>query len=167
MQGIGWALNEEYIYDDDGRLENPGFLDYRMPVASDLPMIDTVIVEVPNPRHPYGVRGVGEVPIVPPMAAIANAIAQRDRHPLHRRCRCRRRKVLEGDRRERGRTARADAQASMTQLARRSVAELAQVMLKARSSPAARASSSSRPATCASCCARSASAIPALEPHLG
>jgi CO/xanthine dehydrogenase Mo-binding subunit len=76
VQGIGWALNEEYIYGPDGRLQNPGFLDYRMPVASDVPMIDTVIVEVPNPRHPYGVRGVGETPIVPPMAAIANAIAQ-------------------------------------------------------------------------------------------
>ena len=74
VQGIGWALNEEYIYGDDGRLQNPGFLDYRIPVASDVPMIDTVIVEVPNPRHPYGVRGVGETPIVPPMAAIANAI---------------------------------------------------------------------------------------------
>src|ERR671911_887506 len=74
VQGIGWALNEEYIYGPDGRLQNPGFLDYRMPVASDVPMIDTVIVEVPNPRHPYGVRGVGETPIVPPMAAIANAL---------------------------------------------------------------------------------------------
>ena len=74
-QGIGWALNEEYIYGDDGKLQNAGFLDYRVPVASDLPMIDTVIVEVPNPRHPYGVRGVGETPIVPPMAAIANAMA--------------------------------------------------------------------------------------------
>ncbi len=74
VQGIGWALNEEYIYDKDGRLENPGFLDYRIPVASDLPMIDAVVVEVPNPSHPFGVRGVGEVPIVPPMAAIANAI---------------------------------------------------------------------------------------------
>ena len=73
-QGIGWALNEEYIYDENGRLDNPGFLDYRIPVASDLPMIDTVLVEVPNPNHPYGVRGVGEVPIVPPMAAVANAI---------------------------------------------------------------------------------------------
>jgi len=73
-QGIGWALNEEYIYDSSGTMENPGFLDYRMPVASDLPMIDTVIVEVPNPGHPYGVRGVGEVGIVPPMAAVANAI---------------------------------------------------------------------------------------------
>jgi CO/xanthine dehydrogenase Mo-binding subunit len=75
VQGIGWALNEEYIYDADGRLENPGFLDYRIPVCSDVPMIDTVIVEVPNPRHPYGVRGVGETPIVPPMGAIANAVA--------------------------------------------------------------------------------------------
>jgi len=73
-QGIGWALNEEYIYDDQGRLENAGFLDYRIPVASDLPMIDTIIVEVPNPGHPYGVRGVGETPIVPPMAAVANAV---------------------------------------------------------------------------------------------
>jgi CO/xanthine dehydrogenase Mo-binding subunit len=74
VQGIGWALNEEYVYGEDGRLQNPGFLDYRMPVASDVPMIDTVIVEVPNPRHPYGVRGVGETPIVPPMAAITNAV---------------------------------------------------------------------------------------------
>ncbi len=73
-QGVGWALNEEYVYDADGVLANPSFLDYRMPVALDLPMIDTVIVEVPNPRHPYGVRGVGEVPIVPPIPAIANAI---------------------------------------------------------------------------------------------
>ena len=73
-QGIGWALNEEYVYSEGGTLENPGFLDYRVPVASDLPMIDTVLVEVPNPRHPYGVRGVGEVPIIPPLAAVANAI---------------------------------------------------------------------------------------------
>ncbi len=75
-QGIGWALNEEYVYGADGRLQNAGFLDYRMPVASDLPMIETVIVEVPNPRHPYGVKGVGEAPIVPPLAAIANAMAK-------------------------------------------------------------------------------------------
>ena len=74
-QGIGWALNEEYIYDEDGRLQNAGFLDYRIPVASDLPMIDTVIVEVPNPGHPYGVRGVGETSICPPLAAIANAVS--------------------------------------------------------------------------------------------
>lgn len=74
-QGIGWALNEEYIYGEDGRLQNAVFLDYRIPVASDLPMIDTVIVEVPNPGHPYGVRGVGETGIVPPLAAIANAVS--------------------------------------------------------------------------------------------
>ena len=75
-QGIGWALNEEYVYDAEGKLLNAGFLDYRMPVANDLPMIDTVIVEVPNPGHPYGVRGVGEVSIVPPPAAIGAAIAR-------------------------------------------------------------------------------------------
>ncbi|MEM9178009.1 MAG: xanthine dehydrogenase family protein molybdopterin-binding subunit [Myxococcota bacterium] len=73
-QGIGWALNEEYLWDAEGRVENAGFLDYRVPVASDLPMIDTVIVEVPNPLHPYGVRGVGETPIVPPLGAVANAM---------------------------------------------------------------------------------------------
>jgi CO/xanthine dehydrogenase Mo-binding subunit len=74
VQGIGWALNEAYIYNDDGALLNSSFLDYRMPTSLDLPMIDTIIVEVANPAHPYGVRGVGEVPIVPPMAAISNAI---------------------------------------------------------------------------------------------
>jgi CO/xanthine dehydrogenase Mo-binding subunit len=73
-QGIGWALNEEYLFDRDGVMQNAGFLDYRMPVAPDVPMIDTVIVEVANPLHPYGVRGVGEVPIVPPLAAVANAM---------------------------------------------------------------------------------------------
>ncbi|MGX0876832.1 CO/xanthine dehydrogenase Mo-binding subunit [Roseovarius sp. MBR-154] len=76
VQGIGWALNEEYIYGEDGILQNAGFLDYRIPVASDLPMIDTVILEIPNPGHPYGVRGVGETSIVPPLAAIANAVSE-------------------------------------------------------------------------------------------
>ena len=76
VQGIGWALNEEYFFDGSGRMMNPTFLDYRMPTSLDLPMIDTVIVEVANPGHLYGVRGVGEVPIVPPMAAIANSIHQ-------------------------------------------------------------------------------------------
>jgi CO/xanthine dehydrogenase Mo-binding subunit len=80
-QGIGWALNEEYIYDKNGRLDNPGFLDYRVPVAPDIPMIDAVLVEVPNPVHPYGAKGVGEVNIVPPMAAVANAID----NAIHRR----------------------------------------------------------------------------------
>jgi CO/xanthine dehydrogenase Mo-binding subunit len=75
VQGIGWALHEEYTYTADGVMTNPTFLDYRMPTTLDVPMIDTVIVEVPNPRHPFGVRGVGEVPIIPPLAAIANAIS--------------------------------------------------------------------------------------------
>ncbi len=74
-QGIGWALNEEYVYGKDGRLQNPGFLDYRIPVCSDLPFIDTEILEIPNPNHPYGIRGVGETSIVPPLAAIANAVS--------------------------------------------------------------------------------------------
>jgi xanthine dehydrogenase molybdenum-binding subunit len=74
VQGIGWALNEEYYYDEEGELKNSSFLDYRMPTSLDVPMIEAIIVEVPNPSHPYGVRGVGEVPIVPPLAAIANAV---------------------------------------------------------------------------------------------
>lgn len=76
VQGIGWALNEEYIYGADGRLQNAGFLDYRVPVASDLPNIETVILEIPNPGHPYGVRGVGETSIVPPLAALSNAVSR-------------------------------------------------------------------------------------------
>ena len=76
VQGIGWALNEEYIYGADGLLQNPGFLDYRVPVASDLPPIEAVILEIPNPGHPYGVRGVGETPIVPPLAALSNAVSR-------------------------------------------------------------------------------------------
>ena len=74
VQGIGWALNEEYFYNEEGKLANASLLDYRMPTALDLPMIEAVLVEVANPGHPFGVRGVGEVPIVPPPAAIANAI---------------------------------------------------------------------------------------------
>lgn len=74
VQGIGWALNEEYYYDENGRMANSSYLDYRMPTTLDVPNIETILVEVPNPGHPYGVRGVGEVPIVPPLAAIANAI---------------------------------------------------------------------------------------------
>mgnify|MGYP005668520593 FL=1 len=76
VQGLGWALNEEYVFDEKGVLQNAGFLDYRIPVASDLPMIETEIVEVPNPRHPYGVRGVGETPIVAPLAAATNAVSR-------------------------------------------------------------------------------------------
>ncbi len=73
-QGIGWGLSEGYSYDEAGRLLNTGFQDYRIPTSLDVPPVETVIVEVPNPGHPYGVRGVGEFSIVPPPAAIANAI---------------------------------------------------------------------------------------------
>ncbi len=76
VQGIGWALNEEYWYDGEGSMRNATFLDYRIPTCYDVPMIETIIVEVPDPNHPYGVRGVGEVPICPPPAAIANAVHQ-------------------------------------------------------------------------------------------
>ena len=82
VQGIGWALNEEYFFNDQGQMLNASFLDYRMPTALDLPMIDTVIVEVANPGHPYGVRGVGEVPIVPPLPAIGSAIAHAIGKPM-------------------------------------------------------------------------------------
>ena len=74
IQGAGWGLNEVYEYDDSGRLTNGTFLDYRLMTTLDLPMISTVIVEVPSPGHPYGVRAVGEVNIIPPAAALANAI---------------------------------------------------------------------------------------------
>src|SRR5581483_7326390 len=81
VQGIGWALNEEYVFTADGKVDNASFLDYRMPVASDLPMIEPVVLEIPNDKHPQGVRGVAEVPIVPAMAAVANAV----RHATGRR----------------------------------------------------------------------------------
>jgi CO/xanthine dehydrogenase Mo-binding subunit len=73
-QGIGWALNEEYFMSDDGIMLNSSYLDYRMPTSLDLPMINTIMIEVPSEEHPYGVRGVGEPPIVPPVPAIGNAI---------------------------------------------------------------------------------------------
>lgn len=74
VQGIGWALNEEYYMNEEGGMANSSLLDYRMPISLDLPMIETEIVEVPNPGHPFGVRGVGEANIIPPPAALANAI---------------------------------------------------------------------------------------------
>tara|TARA_B100001971_G_scaffold28545_1_gene22880 strand:- start:3141 stop:5435 length:2295 start_codon:yes stop_codon:yes gene_type:complete len=75
VQGIGWALNEGYVYDENGAMLNSSFLDYRMPTTLDVPMIDTVLIEVPNPRHPFGVRGVGEAPIIPPLSALAIAVS--------------------------------------------------------------------------------------------
>ena len=80
VQGIGWALNEEYFLDSEGRMVNSSFLDYRMPIALDVPLVETLLVTVPSPGHPYGARGVGEVPIVPPPRR------RRERHPRrHRR----------------------------------------------------------------------------------
>jgi CO/xanthine dehydrogenase Mo-binding subunit len=75
VQGIGWALNEGYVYDENGSMLNSSFLDYRMPTSLDVPMIDTVMIEVPNPKHPFGVRGVGEAPIIPPLPALAIAVS--------------------------------------------------------------------------------------------
>ena len=75
VQGVGWALNEEYFYNDEGEMQNSSFLDYRMPTILDVPMIETVMIEVPNPRHPFGLRGVGEAPLIPPLPAIANAVS--------------------------------------------------------------------------------------------
>ena len=74
VQGLGWALNEEYFMSDDGQMLNSSFLDYRMMTSLDLPMIDTVVVEVANPGHPFGVRGIGEGNLVPVMAAVANSV---------------------------------------------------------------------------------------------
>ncbi|MAI53372.1 MAG: oxidoreductase [Gammaproteobacteria bacterium] len=82
VQGIGWALNEEYVYNESGVMENAGFLDYRIPLASDLPAIETIIVEVPNSFHPFGVRGVGETGIVPPLAAVGTAVADAIQKPV-------------------------------------------------------------------------------------
>lgn len=75
VQGLGWALTEYIDYDpSDGRVRNSNLLDYRMPTALDVPPIECVIIEVPVPDAPYGVKGVGEVPIIPPAAAVANAV---------------------------------------------------------------------------------------------
>lgn len=74
VQSLGIALTEGLMYDDSGRLTNPSLLDYRKLTAADLPDIETIIVEVPSPAGPFGARGVGEPPIVPAPAALANAI---------------------------------------------------------------------------------------------
>lgn len=76
VQGLGWALTEGFDYGADGRLRNASMLDYRMPTALDVPPVEAVIIETPVPNVPYGLRGVGEVPIVPVAGCIANAIAR-------------------------------------------------------------------------------------------
>ena len=82
-QGLGIALSEEMVYDDDGRLLNGNLLDYRLPTTRDLPPIETIIVEVPSEEGPYGARIVGEPSIVPAAAAITNAIAEAVGARLH------------------------------------------------------------------------------------
>ena len=77
VHSIGWALNEEYFYSDDGYLDNSSYLDYRIPTALDLPMIETIIIEIPNPGHPYNVRGIGEANIAPLQPTLANALGVR------------------------------------------------------------------------------------------
>jgi CO/xanthine dehydrogenase Mo-binding subunit len=73
-QGIGWALYEQMLYDDDGRLVTASLLDYALPGSHQVPPIEAVIVEVPSQSGPYGLRGVGEPPVIPVAAAIANAV---------------------------------------------------------------------------------------------
>jgi xanthine dehydrogenase molybdenum-binding subunit len=73
-QGIGWGLSETYLVDAQGAVRNANLLDYRLPSALDVPYITTHVIEVPSRDHPYGIRAVGQVPIVPPAAALANAI---------------------------------------------------------------------------------------------
>jgi xanthine dehydrogenase molybdenum-binding subunit len=73
-QGIGWGLSETYLVDEKGAVRNANLLDYRLPSALDVPYITANVVEVPSSDHPYGIRAVGQVPIVPPAAALANAI---------------------------------------------------------------------------------------------
>ncbi len=71
-QGVGWSLHESYVYNEGGRITNSSLLDYRMPIALDLPRINIELIEVPASDGPYGVRGVDEVPIVPPAGTLAN-----------------------------------------------------------------------------------------------
>jgi CO/xanthine dehydrogenase Mo-binding subunit len=74
-QGIGWALFEELVHDEDGRLASGSFLDYAIPTAERLPEIETLVVEVPAPDGPFGAKGIGEAPVVGAPAAVANAVA--------------------------------------------------------------------------------------------
>jgi CO/xanthine dehydrogenase Mo-binding subunit len=73
-QGIGWALLEEIVYDESGHLRTGTFADYALPSMGDVPDITSVLVEVPFTDGPLGGRGVGEPPVVPGAAVIANAI---------------------------------------------------------------------------------------------
>src|SRR6266850_848764 len=73
-QGVGGALFEDMAYDADGQLLAGSLMDYAVPVAGDLPLIETVHLEFPSPRNPLGMKGLGEGGAISPPAAIANAI---------------------------------------------------------------------------------------------
>ena len=73
-QGVGGALFEEMVYDETGQLLTGSLMDYAVPKADDLPLIETVHLEFPSPRNPLGVKGLGEGGAISPPAAIANAI---------------------------------------------------------------------------------------------
>jgi CO/xanthine dehydrogenase Mo-binding subunit len=81
-QGIGWALYEQMLYDEDGRLATASLLDYTLPASHQIPPIEAVILEIPSQSGPYGLRGVGEPPVIPVAAAIANAVSAATGHRL-------------------------------------------------------------------------------------
>ena len=82
-QGVGWALTEELVHDEDGQLLTGSFLEYAIPGAEQVPDIDAIIVEVPSPEGPFGARGVGEAPVVGVAGAIANGLAAATGVRLH------------------------------------------------------------------------------------
>ncbi len=73
-QGIGYTLYEEMEFAEDGHLKNPSFRDYHIPTSTEVPEIETEIVKTYEPSGPFGAKSVGEIGIVPPAPAIANAI---------------------------------------------------------------------------------------------
>jgi CO/xanthine dehydrogenase Mo-binding subunit len=73
-QGIGWALHEGLIYDDNGQPLNPSFMDYSLPQADQVPELEVKLIELPSKAGPFGAKGVGEPPVIPTAAAVANAI---------------------------------------------------------------------------------------------
>jgi carbon-monoxide dehydrogenase large subunit len=73
-QGVGGALFEDMVYDEQGQLLTGSFMDYLVPTAMELPPIETVHLEYPSPRNPLGAKGLGEGGAISPPAAIANAV---------------------------------------------------------------------------------------------
>src|SRR5207249_10286125 len=73
-QGLGWALFEGLVYDENGQALTGTWMDYALPHIQDVPNITPVLVEIPSSLGPFGAKGVGEPPVVPVGAAIANAV---------------------------------------------------------------------------------------------